>query len=873
MNRFWRRLLILFRRGRLDRDLEEEMRVHLEMKAEAGGGTEEARYAARRQFGNILLAREDSRDMWAWRPIEELMQDLRYALRMLRSNPGFTVVAAVSLALGIGANTAIFSLVNAALLRPLPYPDADRLVAVWEWNTRDRHIETVTGANYADWMARNHIFEDIGFSWDQGYTFTDTNDPEAVAAYTFSCNLFPLLGAKPLYGRTFAADECQAGKDHVVVLSHKLWQRRFAADRGVVGRAIELDHQPYTVIGVMPAEFSHPSSFTALWTPLAVPADIFSDRKTHALRVIAKLKRGITMERAQAEMDDIARQLATEYPNEDAGMGVRLWPFRDLRTGDVKTELWMLQAAVLLMLLIACANVGNLLLARASAREREVAVRLALGAGRGRLLRQFLAEGITLAFLGGMAGIMVAYSGVGALAALLPTGFADLDVQQAQTWINIPVLAFAVVLSAAAGALFGAAPAIRLSTSPSETLKSGGRGFTEGRVKMRMRSAMLVSQIAVSLVLLIGAGLLVRSFLRLQGRDPGYRIDHVLTLQLLFSSDMDAAGVTRFLRQVTERVEALPGVRFAGATSALSLTEMDAWRNFTIPGQPPLPYGQQNLSELRLVTPHYFQAMGLRLLKGRYFDERDRLNATGVAIINETLARRVFRNEDPIGRQITVADAGTPEARRIVGVVGDTRHHDFSSELVPQIYRPFYQAYWPFAGLVVQTSGDPLALAKAVRQTIASINKDQPMSDAMSMEQRAASSMAPRRADMILLGLFAAIALLLTVIGIYGVMAYSVSRRTHEIGIRMALGAREQQAMGMVLGKALGLTATGIAIGLTGAVAATRLMQSLLVDISATDAATFVCVSLLLGAVGVLAAYVPARRASRVDPMVALRYE
>ena len=880
MRTLWRRLLFLIRRRQFDCDLRDEMRQHVEMRAQklidSGLGREDARYRAQREFGNVQQWKENSRELWMWKPVEELAQDLRYAIRMLRANPGFTAVAVMSLALGIGANTAIFSLVNAVLIRPLPYRDADRLTAVWEWNIRERHIDTVTAANFADWKARNHVFEDIGYSWDEVYKFTGAANPEAVAGYTFSCNIFPMLGAKPLLGRTFRPDECEPGRDHVVVLSYPLWQRRFGADRAIVGRSVQLNRQTYTVVGVMPAAFVHPSRVTALWTPLSIAPDFFSDRKDHGLRVIARLKPGVSFARAQGEMDAIARQLAKEYPDNDAGMGVELWPIRDFYVGDRKMSLIVLQAAVLVMLLIACGNVTNLLLARATAREREVALRLALGAGTARLFRQFATEGLMLALLGGTAGLALAFWGVSALTSLLPGNLPDLvDAGHPQEWINAPVLLFTLLISVASGVVFGAAPAFRSTASPNESLKAGGRGFSEARGKMRLRSGLVVSQMALSLVLLIGAGLLIRSFLRLQTRDYGFRTDHVLTMQLVSSASGEGGSGTmaKFLQLAIERIEGLPGVVAAGAINAPPLTGWSAHRNFTIPGQPARPFGEQASAGFHVVTPRYFQAMGIHLSRGRYFDAQDRENSQGVVIVNETLARRFFPGQDPIGRQISVADGDTPAVREITGVVGDTRHEQLADEPDPEIYRPFGQADWPFAGIAVRTSGDPLALAAAVRQAIWSVDKQQPIDAVMTLEERAATTMAPRRANVILLSLFAAIAVLLAAIGIYGVIAYSVNRRTQEMGIRVALGARGQQLTGMVLGRALTLGLGGVVIGLFAAAGATRFMGSLLVDISALDAPTFVLVPLLLCAVAAAAAYLPARRASKVDPMEALRHE
>ena len=874
MSKLWRKVMFLIRGEKFDRDIEDEMRFHLEMKARAGGGTAEAGYAARRRFGNPLQLREESREQWGWMWLETLLQDVRYGVRVLRKNPGFTLAAVLTLALGIGASTAIFSVVNAVLLRPLPYRDASQLVVLWEWSTHEHHINTVAGANYADWKARNHVFEDIGYSWDDVYTFTGVADPEAVFGYDFSCNFFSLLGTTPLVGRTFLPEECRAGKDHVVVLSQAIWQRRFGSHPGVIGRSIQLNHQAYTVVGVMPSEFGHPSSATALWVPLTL-GDLITDRKTHALRLVARLRAGITLERAQAEMDALARQLAAEHPAEDTGMGVQVWPIRDFYTGEVRKSLWVLQGAVLVMLLIACTNVANLMVARAGVRGREMAVRLALGAGRVRLLRQLLTESMLLALLGGAAGVGLAFLGAEKLVALLPPSVASmLGAANSAAWINMPVLLVALLLSIASGAVFGAMPALSASGAPDATLRSSGRSLTEGRGKMRFSSGLVVSQIALSLVLLTGAGLLIRSFLRLEMRNYGFRTDHVLTLLLMGSSGTEVSGgMAAFVKPVLERIEALPGVVAAGAINAPPLTGMSAHRSFTIPGQPPLPYGQQPVGGFHVVTPHYFAAMDIRLLQGRYFDEHDQKNSAGVAIINETIARRFFANQSPIGRTIRVADLGTPAVREIVGVVGDTRHEELADTPYPEIYRPFSQADWSFAGIAVRTAGDPLALAPAVRAAIWAVNKEQPIDGMMTLEQRADATLAPRRANLMLLSLFAAIALVLAAVGIYGVSAYAVSRRTHEIGIRMALGAERWQVTGMVMGKALLLALGGVGIGVLAAAALTRYMESLLIDVSARDAVTFIVMPAVLGAVAGLAAYLPARHASKVDPMEALRYE
>jgi predicted permease len=868
MSELWRKLVWLFRRRRHERELDEEMRFHLELRA-----AEYSEHAARRRFGNTTLWKETSREMWGWTWLERILQDLRFGLRMMRRSPALTAAAVLALAIGIGANTAIFSVVNAVLLRPLAYRDAERLVMVWEWRLRSQEINTVSAANFADWKSRNHVFEDLAYSWDQAYTITGTGDPETVSGYQLSANFLPLLGTPPLLGRTFVPEEGQPGKDRVVVLGFQLWRSKLGADPAILGRVIRLDGQDYTVVGVMPPRFTHPG-WSQLWTPLALRD--FSERKLHGLRVAARLRAGVTLERAQAEMDAIARQLESEHPETNAGMRVRLVPFQNLYSGDMRTPLLVLQGAVLLVLLIACANVASLLLARAGARQREVAVRLALGASTRRLWRQFLTEALLLTAIGACGGVLLAYWGVAGIAALLPPGVAIFaDAEHARQWLDLRVLGFAVAISMAAGLVFGLAPGLRAPAAPGDVLKGDVRGSSEHAGRVRLRGVLVVAQMALSLVLLIGSGLMIRSLAALLDRGLGFRTDRVLTLNLTLPSNRypKPPEALRFIEQGLASIRAVPGVEAAGAVNNLPLSGSNARRNFTIPGRPPLSYAQQPIAEFRLATPGYFRVMGTRLVRGRYFEEGDRAGSAGVVIINEMLARRFFRDENPIGKTVSVGDGATPATREIVGVVADTRHHGLAVEPVPEIYRPFYQAYWPFLWIAVRTTGDPLQAASAVRDAVHRVDKDQPITGVMSMEQLAARSEASRRTNTALLASFAAVALMLAAMGIYGVMAFSVTRRTREIGIRIALGAGRGDVMRMVLARALAMAAVGVAIGLGSALALTRFMKGLLVDVTATDPITFVSLPLVLGAVAALAAYLPARRAARVNPTEALRYE
>ena len=801
---------------------------------------------------------------------------LRYAIRQLLKSPGFTIASVVTLALGIGASTAIFSVLHAVLLRALPYRQAERLVAVWQLNLERQARDKVTCADYADWKARNHVFEDLAYSMDEPYTLTDnTETPQSVVGFQFSTNLFSLLGAQPFLGRTFLPEDGEPGKDHVLVLSHRLWEKRFASDRSVVGRSVRLNGEPYTIIGVMPPEFAHPGTFVDLWTPIALASNWFENRKLHVLHVVARLRPGVRLEQAQKEMDLLTGELARQYPDTNKNWGARLAPIRDLYTGNLREALWVLQAAVLLMLIIACANVANMMLAQASTREREVAIRLALGARRRHLFSQFLTQGLILASPGAAGGLLLAFWGVQILPQMFSTQLSRMPLPaHPSDWIDWPVLLFALTTAAVAGVVFGLMPAFRAPRLPQEVLKAGVRGPTGHALSVRLRSVLIVSQVALSLMLLAGSGLLIRSFLRLQKQSLGFQTDRVAASFLLLAPNryLDGNATTNFLEQVLSRLKTVPGVESAGAVSTLPLSGNDARRPFTIPGQPE-EAGRPNVACFRLVTPDYFQTMRIPLKRGRPFDERDRTGSAEVVLISEGLARRFWPNEDPVGKIITVPDMLTPAMRQIVGVVGDVRHYGLAEEAPIEIYRPFYQARWPFFTLVARASLDSVQLGNTLRQAVASVDKDQPIQSVRMMEELASDSVALRRASMVLLAIFAAVALLLAAFGIYSVMSYTVARRTQEIGIRMALGAQSRDVLRLVTREAILLALAGVAFGLLGAFALTRFLGTLLYGVQPIDPVTFLGVSVLLIFVALLASYLPARRASKVDPLVALRYE
>jgi putative ABC transport system permease protein len=799
---------------------------------------------------------------------------------MLLKKPGFTAVAILALALGIGANTAIFSVVNAVLLRPLPFADPQQLVIVWMDNRQQGMKEDIHSyPNYVDYRDQNKVFQSLSAYRNTSLNLTGTGEPERVLGAASTASLFEVMRVAPVIGRTFTVEEDEPGRDSVMMLSYGLWQRRFGGDKNIIGKTVALSGATRTVIGVMPPEFRFPSKDTEFWTPLAPPTDLKEQRSAFWLNVIGRLKPGVTLEQARAEMETIAKRLEQQYPDANSNFGTNLVPLREQTVGPVRPALLILLGAVAFVLLIACANVANLLLGRAAAREREFAIRMAMGAGRRRIIRQLLVESLLLASCGAALGIMLAMWGLDALKLLMPSDMPRLD----QMGVDARVLSFTLLISFLTALLFGLAPALQASQPDlNETLKEGGgKGGSKGVRSRQMRRLLVVSEVALALILLVGAGLLIKSFSRLRDFDLGFRPEGLLTakIQLPGLKYREGNQLRVFHRQLLERLASTPGVESAAMITSVFLSKTPNSTYFSIEGRPAFLPGQRVEVPVDSISPNYFQVIGTPIIKGRAFNDQDTENSPRAVIINETMARRFFASEDPIGKRITYGDADArPEEirwRTIVGVVADTRRTGFESEVRPETYLPIAQEPPGRVTLVVRSAGstDPAGLAASVRAAVQAIDAEQPVYDIKTMTQWVSETIAQRRLNMILLGTFAMLALLLAAVGIYGVMSYSVTQRTHEIGIRMALGAQRRDVLKMILGQGMGLTLLGIGIGLIGALLLTRLMSSLLFDVSAFDPLTFLAVSALLTIVALLACFIPARRAMKVDPMVALRYE
>ena len=798
-----------------------------------------------------------------------LAQDLRYAIRMLLKNPGFAVVAVIALALGIGANTAIFSVVNTVLLRSLPYDDPDRLMIVRENKLPQFPEFSISPGNFLDWQKQSESFEKLAaINWAAYNLTAGDAEPERLWGVRVSAGLFEMLGANPVQGRTFLDEEDRPGRENVVILSGGLWKRRFGSDPDIIGQSITLSATSYTVIGIMPSTFQFPDRDAELWTPIAFTAGQAEQHGSHYLSVIGRLKRDVTVQQADVELKTIAGRLAEQYPGSNAGWSTNVFPMQEYEVRDIESGLIFLLGAVALVLLIACANVANLLLARSTARQKEMAIRSALGANRWRVIRQLLTESILLSLLGGIVGLLLAFWGKESLLALAPEDLPRIKDVTLDAW----VLGFTLVVTLMTGVIFGLAPALQ-SSSPNlnETLKEAGRGTTSGR--HRLRNGLVVVEVALALMLLICSGLMIRSFIRLQRVNPGFNPDNALAVNIALpgrkypNSDNHLA----FYTQLLDRISGLPGVVAVGASQSLPI-QGDYLLGFNIQGRPPVPPEEAKSTNYYAVTPDYFKAMGIPLIRGRLFTDRDKGKSQPVAIINETMASQYFPGEDPIGKAINVTQ-GPEKFREIVGIVGDVKQYGLARPSTLQTYEPYSQM--PFSGvsLVVRTEGNPAALSGAIRSEVLAIDKEQPVSRIRTFDQIIYDSVQQQRFLMLLLGVFAAVALILAAVGLYGVMSYAVTQRTHEIGIRMALGASGGNVLRLIVGYGMMLAALGVAIGLAGAFVVTRLMETLLFSISTTDPLTFAGLSLLLTGVALVACVAPARRAIKVDPMLALRHE
>lgn len=859
------------------------MRLHLEMAAEAnvekGMPPEEARRAALRSFGNFDSVRERAYEVRGGGMLETFLQDFRYAGRMLTKQAGFTVVAALTLALGVGANTAIFSVVEGLLLRPLPYRHAERVVVVWENNrVRNRPHNVVNPANFLDWQDQAKSFDQMAAFVDQRYNLTGTGEPEEVPSQLATPNLFTLLGAPAALGRTFTPEDAAAGREDVAVISHGLWQRRFGGKPDVIDRVISLSGASVTIIGVMPPDFKwflKENSLTGkpadLWRPMTFTEEQ-RVRRGRYMSAVARLAPGVSQEQARAELDAIAGSLESQYADFNTGWGVTLVPLRDQLSGEIKPALLVLLGAVGFVLLISCVNVASLLLARAAGRHKEMAVRSAMGAGRRRIVRQLLTENLLLALLGGSLGLLLSRWCVQALVALSPENLINAE----QVGVNLPVLGFTLAVSLLTGIVFGLAPALEASrVKLSETLKESSRGNAGSSRGRRVRDALVVAEVGLAFVLLVGAGLMARSFLRLSAVDPGFDTTNLLTLRVILppAKYSEDGKVVAFFREALEHMRTLPGVRSASAVSALPFADLGAATSFAIEGKPAPAAGEEPVTDVRVVDEEYFRTMNIPVVAGRTFTAREAVEDGKVAVINQAMARTYFPGEDPVGKRITVNMQDEPEPTEIIGVVGDARYSSLEGEVRPMVYWTHPQLVYSSMMIILRTSVEPESLAAGARREILAIDKDQPVSDVRTMESWLAESISRTRFGTLLLGGFAGLALILAALGVYGVMSHSVAQRENEIGVRMALGAQARDVLRLVIRQGLLLVIAGVALGLLGALALTRVLSSLLYGVSATDPLTFAAIALLLLGVSWIACYIPARRATRVDPLAALKYE
>lgn len=810
-----------------------------------------------------------------------LFQDIRYGFRGLLRNPGFAIIAVLSLALGIGANAAIFSLINAVLLRPLPYHEPDRLAMIWEDASFAGFPQnTPAPANYADWKAQNQTFEDMAALESRSFNLTGDGEPERVDACAVTANFFPMLGVKLALGRSFLPEEDKPDANSVVILSYRLWRQRYGGEYNIIGRDLLLNGRKHTVVGVTPAGFQFLRSEIGLWVPIRLTQEELADRGSHYLWVVGRMKPGVTLEQANADIKTVMSRIARDNPGNAGRIGAYAMSMRDQLAGDSRRPLIVLLVAVGFVLLIACANIANLLLARAVNRSREIAVRSALGAGRFRIVRQLLTESALLSFSGAAVGLLVAAWSFSLLRQLIPEGLA----LSTNLGINLPVLGFTLLVTLGAGLVFGLAPALHASKIDlNEALKQSGVRTGASGGANRLRNAMVVVEVAMSLVLLVGAGLLIQTFFKMLNQYSGLQPENVLLMRTNLSQSKydEASKRNAFYDQALERVKSLPGVVSAGYTMSVPLEWKGGTSGFWIEGRTAEQAVSQGLvydANHRQVSAGYLQTMGIPLRQGRYLNESDNEKSMPVAIINETMARQYWPAEDAIGKRFKLGDPDSPDPwRMVVGVVGDVRQMGMDAPVKAEMYLPYRQmtthSFFAPRDLVVRTSVDPMSLVAAARREIHAIDPDQPVSNIRTMEGALDEEIGQRRVGMTLVAIFAGLALLLASLGIYGVLSYFVVQHTREIGVRVALGAGRRNILGLVMKNGMTLVLIGVVFGLFGAFAVTRLMSSLLYEVSPADPTTFTVVAGLLCVVAMLACYVPARRAMKVDPMVALRCE
>jgi putative ABC transport system permease protein len=870
----WRNL---FHKDRVEQESTEEIQAYLDMLTEAkirqGLTPREARRNALIELGGVEQVQERVREIRMGQFIETAWRDVRLGVRSLVHSPIFTVVTVLSLALGIGANTAIFSVVNGLLLRPLPYPEAEQIVDVWHTPPQqafpglDRF--SVSPANYIDWKAQSSTFEQMAVYTYTGLSLSTSNDPLPLIGAAVSSDFFSVLRTNPMQGRGFTPDEERVGSDQVVVISHGLWQRAFGANPNIMGQTLTLNSRGFTVVGIMPAGFEFPRE-ADLWVPLAWDDKERQIRSIHDYLVVARLKQNVSLDQAQAEMSTISSRLEQQYPEENSGWGARVIPLREDLVGNIRLALLVLFSAVGFVLLIACANVANLMLARGANRRKEMAVRVALGAGRARLVRQLLTESVLLAVTGGLLGLLLAVWGSKMLVKLgsLPNA--------GEIGIDTSALGFTLLVSFAAGIIIGIVPALQFTrTNISETLKQGAGRTGGSPIKQHTRKALVISEVALSLVLLIGAGLMIRSFWKLQNVNPGFDTSNALTMSVVLTPSRysEPHQMLAFFDRALEQIRAVPGVVSVGTTTTIPLAGGGSTQPFTVEGRPAGTIAEQPMAQTRYISPDYFRAIGIPLRQGRFFSDYDRDKSVPVVIISEAMARRFWPGENPIGKRLTPSFHSEQGAREIVGIVGDVKSSGLEVDSAAMMYLPFRQSPRPFLSFVVRTASNPESLIQPVSRAIYSIDKDQALTDVQTLDQVLVASLSGRRFNMTLLLTFAGVALLLAAVGVYGVMNYTVTLRRRELGIRMALGAKATDVLRLVLRQGLTLTLIGVGAGLISAYALTRLMATLLYGVTATDYLTFITVPAVLIAVGLLASYVPARRATKVNPTIALRTE